>query len=98
MSEKVKLQEAVAVVDQALSEYVEDLKYLQKNGDEDARFDEDVKLLRKAWAQVKTKVEEESVKQLTLKRSKTYRKRRVKMGEEFDEELGALLRKESEDE
>lgn len=59
MSEKVKLQKAVALVDQALSEYVEDLKYLQKNGDEDSRFDEGVKLIRKAWSQVKTKVEEE---------------------------------------
>jgi hypothetical protein len=56
MSEKVKLQEALAVVDQALSEYVEDLKYLQKNGDEDSRFDEDIISIRNAWEQVKTKV------------------------------------------
>ena len=56
MSEKVKSQEALAVVDQALSEYVEDLKYLQKNGDEDSRFDEDIISIRNAWEQVKTKV------------------------------------------
>ena len=56
MSEKVKLQEALAVVDQALSEYVEDLKYLQKNGDEDSRFDEDIISIRNAWEQIKTKV------------------------------------------
>jgi len=56
--EKVELEEATTLINQTLADYVEDLKYLQKNGDEDSKFNEDIIAIHNAWNQIKTKVKE----------------------------------------
>ena len=47
--EKVELEEATTLINQTLADYVEDLKYLQKNGDEDSKFNEDIIAIHNAW-------------------------------------------------
>ena len=55
--EKVELEEATTLIYQTLEQYVEDLKYLQKN-EEGSKFNEDIIAIHNAWNQIKTKVKE----------------------------------------